>query len=74
VILPEVWLLSPLKRLELVVATALISIVANQILMPDVNTARHTGAKGRLNRLHGLSVALNMAQLLAIAAFLVRLA
>jgi hypothetical protein len=64
----------PVRRLELVVATALIAIVANQILMPAVNTARHIGAKGRLNRLHGLSVALNMAQFLAIAAFLVRLA
>ena len=63
-----------MRRLGLVVAIALIAIVVRQILMTAVNTARDTGAKGRFTGLHGLSIALNMAQVLAGAAVLVRLA
>ncbi len=55
-------------------ATALIAVIARQILMPAINAARDTGAKTRFNWLHGLSVALNMLQLAAVIAVLVRLA
>ncbi len=55
-------------------ATALIAIVARQILMPAINSARDTGAKRRFNGLHGLSVALNLVQLAAVIAVLIRLA
>ncbi len=58
----------------LMVATALIAIVARQILMPAINSARDAGAKRRFNGLHGLSVALNLVQLAAVIAVLVRLA
>jgi hypothetical protein len=53
--------------------TALVAIVARQILMPAINTARDSGAKARFDRLHGLSVALNMVQLAAVVWVLVRL-
>ncbi len=58
----------------LMAAVAVIAIVARQLLMPAINTARDTHAKSRFNQLHGLSVALNMGQLIAIIAVLVRLA
>jgi hypothetical protein len=48
--------------------------VARQLLMPAINAARDGGAKTRFDRLHGLSVALNMVQLAAVLAVLVRLA
>jgi Domain of unknown function (DUF4149) len=59
---------------SLMAATALIAAIARQILMPAINTARDAGAKSRFDRLHGLSVALNMLQLAAVVAVLVRLA
>ncbi len=55
-------------------ATAITALVARQILMPMINTARDTGAKKRFDRMHALSVALNMLQLLAVVVVLVRLA
>ena len=55
-------------------ATAVIASVARQILMPAINAARDAGAKLRFDRLHGLSVALNMVQLVAVIVVLVRLA
>jgi ABC-type transport system involved in multi-copper enzyme maturation permease subunit len=58
----------------LMVATALIAIVARQMLMPAINTARDAGAKSWFNALHGLSVGLNMVQLMMVVAVLVRLA
>jgi Domain of unknown function (DUF4149) len=58
----------------LMAATAIIAIVARQLLMPAINAARDADAKSRFNRLHGLSVALNMVQLAAVVAVLVRLA
>jgi Domain of unknown function (DUF4149) len=67
------WPRDPLAS-GLMAATALIAVIARQLLMPAINTARDTGAKSRFNRLHGLSVALNMVQLVAVIAVLVRLA
>ncbi len=58
----------------LMAATAVIAIFARQTLMPAINLARDTGAKSRFNRLHGLSVALNMVQLAAVVAVLVQMA
>jgi Domain of unknown function (DUF4149) len=58
----------------LMAAIALIAIVARQVLMPAINAARDGGAKARFNQLHGLSVGLNMVQLAAVVAVLVRMA
>ena len=58
----------------LMAATAVMAIIARQMLMPAINMARDMGAKSRFNRLHGLSVALNMVQLAAVVAVLVRMA
>jgi hypothetical protein len=58
----------------LMAAIAAIAIIARQVLMPAINTARDSGAKSRFNQLHGLSVALNMLQLGAVVAVLVRMA
>jgi Domain of unknown function (DUF4149) len=57
----------------LLTGTAGIGIIARQMLMPAINTARDSGTKSRFNQLHGLSVALNMVQLGAVAAVLVRM-
>jgi Domain of unknown function (DUF4149) len=58
----------------LMVGTCLVAVIARQLLMPAINTARDSGAKSRFNQLHGLSVALNMVQLVAVIWVLVRLA
>jgi Domain of unknown function (DUF4149) len=58
----------------LMAGTAAVALIARQILMPAINAARDTGAKTRFDRLHGLSVALNMVQLAAVVWVLVRLA
>jgi hypothetical protein len=58
----------------LMVGTCFVALVARQLLMPAINTARDSGAKSRFNQLHGLSVALNMVQLTAVVCVLVRLA
>jgi Domain of unknown function (DUF4149) len=67
------WPRDPLAS-GLITATALVALIARQVLMPAINTARDTGAKSRFNRLHGLSVVLNMLQLVAVVTVLVRLA
>jgi hypothetical protein len=58
----------------LMAGTCLVAVFARQLLMPAINTARDSGAKSRFNQLHGLSVALNMVQLVAVVWVLVRLA
>lgn len=58
----------------LMAAIAAIAVIARQVLMPAINIARDAGAKSRFNRLHGLSVALNMVQLAAVVAVLVQMA
>lgn len=58
----------------LMAGTAVAALVARQLLMPAINHARDNGAKGSFNRLHGLSVGLNMVQLATVAWVLVRLA
>jgi hypothetical protein len=67
------WHRDPLAS-GLMAATALTAGIARQVLMPAINAARDTGTKSLFNRLHGLSVALNMLQLAAVVAVLVRLA
>ncbi len=55
----------------LMIAIAVVAIYARQALMPQINAARDArsrgdlDAKGRFGRLHGISVALNFAQLIA---------
>lgn len=39
------------------------TLPARQILMPAINMATHTGAKGRFEWLHGLSVAITLVQI-----------
>jgi Domain of unknown function (DUF4149) len=58
----------------LMIGTAVVALIARQLLMPAINSARDSGLKRRFDRLHGLSVALNMVQLAAVAWALVRLA
>lgn len=58
----------------LMAGSAAVAALARQILMPAINAARDAGDKRRFDRLHGLSVALNMAQLAAATAVLARLA
>jgi Domain of unknown function (DUF4149) len=58
----------------LMVGTAVVAALARQTLMPAINSARDRGDKTRFDWLHGLSVALNMAQLVAVVWVLVRLA
>ncbi len=58
----------------LMIGTAAVALIARQMLMPAINAARDSGAKSRFDRLHGLSVALNMVQLAAVVWALVRLA
>jgi Domain of unknown function (DUF4149) len=67
------WPRDPLAA-GLMAGTAVIAVIARQGLMPAINTARDSGAKSRFDRLHGLSVALNMVQLAAVIWVLVRLA
>lgn len=59
---------------SLMAGTALVALVARQLLMPAINAARDSGAKSRFDWLHGVSVALNMVQLAAVVWVLVRLA
>ena len=67
------WFADPINA-GLMAATAIVAVVARQLLMPMINTARDAGTKQKFDRLHGLSVALNMLQLAVVVAVLVRLA
>jgi len=49
------------------------TLYARQILMPAINDASDTGAKQRFARLHGLSVGITLAHILAAAATLLLL-
>ena len=51
-----------------------LGVLARQILMPAINTARDAGERGRFAALHGASVALNFAQLGLLLLVLIRLA
>ncbi len=48
------------------------TIPARQILMPAINTATDTGAKGRFKALHGFSVAITLAHIVLAAVVLAR--
>ena len=49
-------------------------VFANSVLRPHINAARESGRTATFRRLHRASVILNMAQLVAVAVVLVRLA
>ena len=62
----------------LMIAIAAVGVYARQALLPQINAARDARSKGdpdakaRFGRLHGISVALNFAQLIAAAYVLYR--
>jgi hypothetical protein len=60
-------LLIPLDVLAagLMAAIALVTVPTRQMLMPAINAARDVGDKARFGRLHGVSVAINMVQIVA---------
>lgn len=66
------WQSNPLSS-GLMAAIAVIAIIARQMLMPAINTAKDARAKSRFNRLHGLSVVFNMVQLAAVAVVLINM-
>ncbi len=53
---------------------ALTTVPARQVLMPAINDATDRGLRQRFVRLHGLSVLVTLAHIVAAAAVLVRLA
>lgn len=57
----------------MLVAVAVTTIVARQVLMPAINTATDQGAKTRFSVLHSLSVFVTLAHICAAAVVLVRL-
>ncbi|WP_223428659.1 DUF4149 domain-containing protein [Tateyamaria pelophila] len=58
----------------ILMAIALTTILARQVLMPAINTATDEGAKTRFKVLHGFSVLITLAHIGAAAIVLVRLA
>jgi Domain of unknown function (DUF4149) len=68
--------LSPLDAFSgaMMAGTAIVALMARQLLMPAINAARDGNAKSRFDQLHRLSVALNMVQLVAAVWVLIRLA
>jgi hypothetical protein len=56
------------------VAAAAGFVLANRVLRPALNRAREEGRDPAFRRLHRLSVALHLAQFVAVAAVLIRLA
>lgn len=57
----------------ILVAIALTTLIARQALMPAINAATDRGDKRAFGMLHGLSVVLQLAQIVATAAVIVRL-
>ena len=51
----------------LLALVAVTTLPARQVLMPAINLAMDTGDKARFNRLHGLSVAVTLAHIAAVA-------
>lgn len=58
----------------ILMAVAGTTILARQVLMPAINTATDAGLKARFKVLHGLSVAITLAHIGAVAVVLIRLA
>jgi hypothetical protein len=58
----------------ILMAIAVTTILARQVLMPAINTATDAGAKTRFKVLHSLSVLITLAHIGAVALVLVRLA
>ena len=57
----------------LLAAVAVTTIPARQQLMPAINAATDSGNKRRFNQLHGLSVLLGLAQIVAVGYVLTRM-
>ena len=55
-------------------ATALITLPVRQRLMPAINRASDSGARKRFHRLHGLSVAIGVLQIIAVGYVVLRAA
>lgn len=58
----------------LLVSIAATTIFARQVLMPAINAATDTGEKARFKRLHGLSVLITLAHIVAAGFVIVQLA
>jgi hypothetical protein len=58
--------------LYLLLAVALTTLPARQLLMPAINAATDAGDKRRFNRLHGFSVLVTLAHIVAVAYVLLR--
>ncbi|MEE4280019.1 MAG: DUF4149 domain-containing protein [Halieaceae bacterium] len=58
--------------LYLLLAVALTTLPARQLLMPAINAATDAGDKRRFNRLHGFSVLVTLAHIAAVAYVLLR--
>jgi hypothetical protein len=52
---------------------AITTLPARQLLMPAINAASDAGDKARFNRLHGVSVALGLLQIVAVGYVLIRI-
>lgn len=67
------WPIDPVAAglMALVAAT---TVPTRQVLMPAINAATDSGAKGRFARLHGLSVAITLAHIAAAGYALARFA
>jgi len=58
--------------LGLLAAVALTTVPTRQLLMPAINAATDAGDKRRFNRLHGLSVVITLAHIVAVGYVLQR--
>lgn len=67
------WSRDPLSAVGLA-SIALTTVPARQVLMPAINRATDLGLKARFARLHGLSVLITLAHIVAAAVIVLRLA
>ncbi len=74
--LTAAFLLIPQDRQAagIMIGIALSTVYARQSLMPAINTATESGQTTRFKWLHGLSVAITLAQIVAAAVVILRLA
>jgi len=74
--LTAAFLLIPQDRQAagIMIGIALSTVYARQSLMPAINTATESGQTTRFKWLHGLSIAITLAQIVAAAVVILRLA
>jgi Domain of unknown function (DUF4149) len=72
--LPLVPARSYMPEIAILIVVAAGFVVANKLLRPRLNRARDESRTGDFRRLHGASMLLHLAQFLAVAVVLVRLA